>query len=67
MTEEEKQIAERYRGHYTKFALKTIYDIYDKYNNTKESKSCFCSGRKDSSIRFYNWYDSIVTNQEDGK
>ncbi len=64
MTEEEKQIAEKYRGHHTKFAMKTLYPIYDKYNGTNETKACFCGGRADSAARFYQWYDQEILNEQ---
>jgi len=60
MTEQEKQISEQHRGHYTKFSLKTIYAIYDKYNGIEARKDCFCSAlyREKMAIEYYQWYDN---------
>lgn len=59
MTQEERDIAEKFRGGLSKKALKSIYDIYNKYNDPKIT-DCWCSSltRKLRAAEFYQWYDA---------
>ena len=67
MNETEINLANRYRGFYTKIALKSIYGIYDSHNGTNNSASCWCSStdRKNKSHQFYEWFDAKLLENDD--